>query len=58
MTTATEDTLSNPLNFLALTVLPAVGSSKTILGVGLGFSHLKEKCTCGSWWCGRSGLRA
>ena len=26
MTTATEDTLSNPLNFLALTVLPAVGS--------------------------------
>ena len=55
MTTATEDTLSNPLNFLALTVLPAVGSSKTILGVGLGFPHLKGKCTYGSWRCGWSG---
>ena len=54
MTTATEDTLSNPLNFLALTVLPAVGSSKTILGVGLGFPNLKGKCTYSSWWCGWS----
>ena len=49
MTTATEDTLSNPLNFLALTILPAVNNSKTILGVGLGFLHLKGKCTYGSW---------
>ena len=55
MTTATEDTLSNPLNFLTLTVLPVVGIPKTILGVGLGFPHLKGECTYGSWWCGWSG---
>ena len=52
MTTATEDTLSNPLNFLTLMVLPAVGSSKTIIGVCLGFPHLKGKCMYGSWRCG------
>ena len=49
MTTATEDTLSNPLKFLALAVLLVVSSSKTILGVGMEFLHLKGKCTYGSW---------
>ena len=37
MTMGTEDTLSDPMNFLTLLVLPAVGNSKTIIGVG----HLK-----------------
>ena len=55
MAIAPEDMLSEPLNFLARTVLHAVDSSKIILGVGLGVPHLKGKCTYGSWWCGRSG---
>ena len=58
MTTATKDTLSNPLNFLALTVLPAVGSSKIILGVSLGFPHLKGSARTVRGGAAGPGLRA